>query len=370
MQVQHQPKPQLLISTFLLFFIIHDMQVSIGIHGFQRIIYQESKHDAWISVTLSGILTYILIYVIIKTLQIYGSSDIYGIQYDVFGNLLGKLMNALYILYCLVAFIVIMKNYIEVIQTWMYPQVPNWFLSISLLLLVIYGVTGGIRVMVGVSFFNIIFSLWLYGFVGFPLRYSELHQFWPVLESDLQSLLKGTYKMTLSMIGFEILYVIYPHLKEKDKAQRFAQMGNAASTILYLILMLVSIAYFGSGQLERTIWPTLSIFKIVKFPFVERTEYIAIAFWMIIIIPNLMYYLWAAVRGVNRSFQKKDSHFIWIFSFIILIVTLSFNSRQNINNFNDYFARFAFYYIFCYPIILFLFVLLKKKIRKSKEKQT
>ncbi|CAG9607203.1 GerAB/ArcD/ProY family transporter [Pseudoneobacillus rhizosphaerae] len=369
MDIQYQPKPQLLLSTFLVFFIIHDIQVGVGIQGFQRIIFLEAKQDAWISVILSGILTHMIVFIMIKTLQYYGSSDIYGIHHDIYGKWIGRMMNCLYIFYCLVTSLVILKNYIEVIQTWMFPQVPTWFLSISLLLLVVYGVTGGIRVIVGVSFFNIVLSMWMLGLIGYPIRYSDYTHFLPILESNIPAILKGTFKMTFTVIGFEILYVIYPHLKEKNKVQKFAHLAIAITTILYLLLMLLAIAYFSSGQLEKSIWVTLSLFKIVKLPFIERMEYIAIAFWMLIIIPNIMLYLWAAVRGMNRTFNINESNFIWIFSLILFISSLFLNTRMKINTFNDKFALAAFYLVYCYPIILFVFVLIKKKIKGFKEKQ-
>jgi spore germination protein (amino acid permease) len=359
-----------LLSTFLLFFIIHDIQVGIGIQGFQRIIFMEAKHDAWVSVILSGFLTHLIVFIIIKTLQIYGSSDIYGIHHDIYGKWIGRMMNSLYIVYCLIASLVIMKNYFEVIQTWMFPQIPTWFFSISLLLLVVYGVTGGIRVIVGVSFLNIMFSICMLGLIGYPLRYSNITNFFPVLESNILDILKGTFKMTFTVIGFEILYAIYPHLNEKNKVQKISHLAIAATTFLYLLLMLLAIAYFSSGQVEKSIWVTLSLFKIVKLPFIERVEYIAIAFWMLIIIPNIMLYLWAAVRGMNRTFNTKGNHFVWIFSFILFISSLFLNTRQKINNFNDTFALAAFYLTYCYPIILFVFVLIKKKIKGFKEKQT
>lgn len=206
-----------MLSTFLLFFIIHDIQVGIGIQGFQRIIFLEAKHDAWISVILSGILTHLIVFMIIKTLQVYGSSDIYGIHHDIYGKWVGRMMNSLYILYCLLTSLVIMKNYIEVIQTWMFPQVPSWFFSISLLLIVVYGVTGGVRVIVGVCFFNVILSIWMLGLIGFPIRYFDYTSFLPILESNIPAILKGTFKMTFTVVGFEILYAIYPHLNEKKR---------------------------------------------------------------------------------------------------------------------------------------------------------
>jgi spore germination protein (amino acid permease) len=357
-----------MLSTFLLFFIIHDIQVGIGIQGFQRIIFLEAKHDAWVSVILSGILTHLIVFIIIKTLQVYGSSDIYGIQHDIYGKWIGRMMNSLYICYCLITSLVIMKNYIEVIQTWMFPQIPTWFFSLSLLLLIVYGVTGGIRVIVGISFFNVILSIWMLGLIGYPIRFSDYTSFLPIMESNIPAILKGTFKMTFTVVGFEILYAIYPHLNEKSKVQKFAHLAIAATTFLYLLLMLLAIAYFSSGQLDKSIWVTLSLFKIVKLPFIERMEYLAIAFWMLIIIPNIMLYLWAAVRGMNRTFNTKESHFVWIFSFILFITSIFLNTRMKINHFNDTFATAAFYFTYCYPLILFLFVLIKKKIRGFKEK--
>lgn len=369
MDIQYQPKPQLLLSTFLLFFIIHDIQVGIGIQGFQRSIFLEARQDAWVSIIFSGILTHLIVFIIIKTLQTYGSSDIYGIHHDIYGKWMGKLMNSLYIFYCLITSLVMIKNYIEVIHTWMFPQIPAWFFSISLLLLTIYGTTGGIRVIVGVSFFNIMLSIWMLGLIGFPLRYIDLNHFLPLFESNIVSILKGTYKMTLTVLGFEILYVIYPHLNEKNKIQKYAQLGIATTTILYLMIFLLSIAYFSPGQIEKSIWATLSLFKIVKLPFIERMEYIAIAFWMLIIIPNIMLYLWAAVRGMNRTFNTKESHFVWIFSFILFISSLFMNTRLKILHFTNIVGTASFYITYCYPIILFVFVLIKKKIIGFKEKQ-
>jgi spore germination protein (amino acid permease) len=368
MKVQYQPKPPFLISTFLVMFIIHANQVGIGIHGFQRVIFLVAKHDAWISVLIAGFATHIIVFVMIKTLQIYGSTDIYGIHHDIYGKWLGKVLSGLYILYCLWIFLIILKNYIEVLQTWVFPTVPVWLFSFSILLLVIYGVTGGIRMIVGVCFFSIALSIWMFAFFGYPLRFADFNQLLPVMESNLVSILKGAHKMTLTIVGFEILYVIYPYMEKKDKLQKYAHIGIAVTTIVYLFLMLIALIYFSPGQLESTIWPTLSLFKIVRLPFIERTEYVAITFWLLIILPNLMLYMWAAVRGVKRTFGINTIGVLLVFTTFIFVSSLFINTRVKINHFNDLFASMAFYSTFCYPLVLYAFVLLKKKMNSYKEK--
>ncbi|MEH7113889.1 GerAB/ArcD/ProY family transporter [Neobacillus niacini] len=367
MKVHYQPKPQSLLSSFLLIFIIQANQVGIGIHGFQRVIFMEAKQDGWISVLVAGFATHIVVFVIIKTLQIYGSTDIYGIHHEVYGKWLGKLFNSLYILYCLWIFLLILKNYIEVLQTWVFPTVPVWLFSFSILLLVIYGVTGGIRMIVGVCFFSIALSLWIFVFIVYPLRYTDFGHLLPVMESSLVPILKGAYKMTLTILGFEILYVIYPYMEKKEKLQKYAHIGVAASNFVYLLLMLLAIGYFSPGQLLSTIWPTLTLFKIVKLPFIERIEYFAVTFWLLIILPNLMLYLWAAVRGVKQSFGISQKKTLWVFATLIFVFSLFINTRIKINRFNDIFASLAFYFTFCYPLVLYAFALLKKKINTYKE---
>ncbi|NYE04009.1 spore germination protein (amino acid permease) [Bacillus niacini] len=367
MKVQYQAKPQYILSTFILFFIIHSIQVGIGIQGFQRIIFSEAKNDSWISVVLAGVFTHIVVFFIIKTLQLYGPTDIYGIHIEVYGKWIGKAVNCIYIFYCLGMFVVILNNYIEVIQTWVFPTVPTWLFSISILLLVVYGVTGGIRVIAGAGFFSIILSVWILSFIGYPLRFVDFHHLLPVMESNITSILKGSYKMTITLIGFEILYIVYPFMEDRKKVIKYAHLGVAATNILYLILMLLTLSYFSPGQLENTNWPTLSLFKIVKLPFIERTEYVAVSYWLLIILPNLLLYMWAAVRGIKRSFERKTKGVIWFFTIFLFFVSIFINTRSKINQFNDFFDNIAFYIAFCYPFILYILALIKKKMTSLKE---
>jgi spore germination protein (amino acid permease) len=265
-------------------------------------------------------------------------------------------------------FVIILNNYIEVIQTWVFPIVPSWVFSISILLLVVYGVTGGIRVIAGAGFFSIILSVWMLIFFGYPLRFVDFHHLLPVMESNITSILKGAYKMAITLVGFEILYIVYPFLEDRKQVQKYAHLGIAASNILYLVLMLLSISYFSPGQLENTNWPTLSLFKIVKLPFIERTEYVAVSFWLLIILPNLLLYMWAAVRGVKRSFGRKTNRVIWVFTFIIFFVSIFINTRLKLNQVNDILDTIAFYIAICYPFILYILALIKKKMTSLKEK--
>ncbi|MGB5945831.1 GerAB/ArcD/ProY family transporter [Paenisporosarcina sp.] len=357
-----------MINAFLLFFIIHTSQVGVGIQGFQRIVFQDAKHDAWLSVLIAGLVTHIIAIFMLKTLEMYSSNDLYGIHLDIFGQWIGNFLNCLYILYCTAAFVVILKNYSEVVQTWVFPNLQSGFISATILLLVIYTFTGGLRVIVGISFFSFVLSIWLFPMLVFPLEFSQAKSLFPILESNLIDIVKGAQSMTFTIVGFEILNVIYPFVKEKKKVKKHLHLGLLVTTLMYLSIMLVSLTFFSEGQLNKTIWATLSLFGVIKLPFIERFELIAVCYWLLIILPNLCFYLWAAYRGTIRMLKVDGTKFSWIFASIIFVASLFVQTRTQINTLNDYFSQVAFYIVFTYPIFLYVFALLKKKFSSKKEK--
>ncbi|MFJ7826501.1 GerAB/ArcD/ProY family transporter [Psychrobacillus sp. NPDC096623] len=360
-------EPNDMFNTYLLFFVIHSAQIGVGVQGFQRIVYQNAKHDAWISVILAGIATHIVAFCMIKTLEAYGSNDLYGIQQDIYGKWLGNFLNAIYILYCSIAFFAVLRNYIEVIQAWLFPDISTWFLSATLILITIYAFTGGLRVIVGISFFSVVLALWIFPMLIFPMKFATVDSLFPILEANVGSLLKGAYSMTFTILGFEILNVIYPFIKDKKKTSKYTHLALLASTFIYLSVMLVSIGYYSEGKLLRTVWATLTLFSFISFPFMERFEFVAVCFWMLIILPNLCLYLWAAYRGVIRLVNISGTKFVWIFSFIIFLGTLLVESRTQINMINNQVGKVGFYLVFVYPILLYLLTILKKKFTSQKE---
>lgn len=348
----------------LLFFIICSAQIGVGVHGFQSIIYKEAKQDAWISIIISFIAAHFIVFIIFKTLELYESNDIYGIGLDLFGKNLGNLINLTYIIYCGLAYFAIIQNYTDVINTWVFPGLSSSFTTITLLITVSYAFTGGLRVIIGVCFFSFFLSLWILIILLFPIEYANSNYLLPVLDNDFISLLKGAYSMTLTIVGFEIINAMYPYVKEKNKAQKFVHFGLLFTLAFYLFVMLVTLTFFSGEQLEKTIWATLSLFSIVRLPFLERIELITVCYWMMIILPNLCFFAWSAYRGVSRIINITDKKFIVFFSLFIFIGSLIVEKRFEINTFNNYFGYYAFYIVFVYPIFLYLIAVIKKKVFK------
>jgi spore germination protein (amino acid permease) len=372
MKVNLHPKEGLLINAFMLVFIVHSVQVGVGLAGLPRVVYLEAKHDAWISVFLAGIITSVVLLFMVQMLKQYDSADLYGIHFDIFGKWAGHSLNFIYIAYMTSTFFIILMNYVEIVQVWIFPTLPSWQLALVLILLVIYAVYGGIRVVVGVAFFSVIGTIWLAAVILVPLQFGDFTHLFPIMNSNAKQLIMGAQSTTLSMLGFEIILFVYPFVKEKQKAMFFVQMGNLLTTIIFTIATLISIVFFASNSLEKTIWPVLSMFKIVRLPNLERFEFIAVSFWMLIILPNMCFYLWAASKGFSRIFRKKQKWGVWIIAITAFAASFFIRSRYQMNTMTDIVAKLGFFFAFCYPVLLAIIVFVKKwfKRRAGKHAET
>lgn len=360
MKVNLHPKESLLFNAFFFIFIINAMQTGIGVIGLPRIVYLEAKHDAWISVLLSGGVTAIVLTMMYLMLKQYDSADLYGIHFDLFGKWVGNALNILYMLYMVMCYFVILMNYIEIVKVWIFPDLPIWLFALVLILLSIYAVYGGGRILVGLAFFSVVGTIWLIFVLFVTMQYSDPKNLLPVWNTDVKHILKGVYRSSLSMMGFELMMFFYPFVKEKNKTFIFAQIGNLVTTILFTATTVMSITFFADYGLAHTIWPLLSMFKIVRLPNLERFEFIAVSFWMLIILPNICSYLWAASKGFNRIMAWKQKKGIWIIGFMVWVGSFFIHTRFQMNAVTDFVAYLGSVAAFGYPVILSIIVLVKR----------
>lgn len=369
MSINIYPKASATLPNYLIAFMLHSNQVGVGVLGFQRYIVKESGHDAWISVILGGLLAHLTLWVMIKTLQRYPSSDLFGIHADVYGKRLGSIISLVFISYFMISAMIVLRSYIEIVQTWLFPEVSTWTFALVFLFLVFYTVNGGIRVIAGYTFITVLLAIWLLVGMIFPLQYAKWIYLFPMFSSGLKELVSGALAMALTLSGFEIIYVLFPFVQDKKRMGYHAQLALLFTNLLYLILMLVSLVFFSHDQLMKTIWASLSMEKMVRFSFLERFEFIAVSIWLFVIMPNLMLFIWGTVRGIKRLVGWNQRKTLVVIMFIIFMASVFADTRQQINLINTYFSKVSLAVTFTYPFILYFLVVIKQSWQKRKDGQ-
>ncbi|RFU69825.1 GerAB/ArcD/ProY family transporter [Bacillus sp. V59.32b] len=354
------------VSPYFAMFLVHKMQIGVGILGFERVIAKDAEYDAWISVLIAGISVNVILWMCFRMLHKDGN-DIISIHKYLFGRWFGGGLSVILFIYFLSVVITILRTYTEVIQVWMFPGVNVLMLMVIFALLVYNLVTGGFRVVTGAAFLGVLISLPLLLLKYFPLKYADFTNLMPLFDHSVKELLLSAKAMTLNYLGFEFLLMYYPFLNEPRKAEKWAHFGAIFSTIIYLISTLVSFAYYSQDQLKHSVWATLTLWKIVDLPFVERFEYVGIAIWLFAVIPNVCLGVWAVSRGMKRIFavnQRKS--LVYILGITVLACTW-FQTRQAVDQLNSMVSRFGFWIIYAYiPLLFILFMVVHKVRNKTK----
>ncbi|KAB7707354.1 GerAB/ArcD/ProY family transporter [Bacillus aerolatus] len=357
-------KVQRKIEPFIVFFVIASTQLGVGMLGFQRIVAASAGYDAWISVVIAGIATNTVMFLIYKMLK--EEADLVSIHQQVFGKWLGGMFNLLFVVYFGYALLTVARSYIEVVQVWMFPDLNVFWFTLFFFILVFYVVNSGFRVISGLSFFSIVLPLYLILVFLFILPYTDFRNFLPIYDHSIKEILQATKDLTVITLGYETILVFYPFIKNGQKSEKWAHFGLLFTTFIYLYITFLTFAYFSEEQLKETIWPTLSMLKIVQFPFIERFEYISIVNWYIIIIPNVCIYLWCASRLLKRTVNIQQRKSVVGLLFILLFLIPQLETRYQVDVLNDYIQKIGFAVNYLYIPLLFVLLLIVKKVKNKR----
>ncbi|KAB2333431.1 GerAB/ArcD/ProY family transporter [Bacillus mesophilum] len=354
------------VSPFLVFFLIHGIQVGVGILGFQRIIIKSAGNDGWIAVIAAGIIVSLVIAIQYNLLNRH-KNDIFQIQKELFGKFIGSLFGLIWIVNWIVLTVTVLRSFIEVVEVWVFSTINIYLFALIFVILIYYCLTGGFRVVTGICVLGTIIPLYLYLTFLFPLKYTHMHNLLPIWNHSIKEMSVATKDMALSYLGFSTLLMYYPYIKHAKSSQKWAHYGNILTCFIYLFLMIITIGYFSEKQISHHIWATLSLWKIVELPFVERFEYIGITSWVLMILPNICLFVWAAAQGIGRIIKIKQKKVVLFILLIVYILTVLINGRDQIDSLNHLTANLGLYMLFGYIPIICLYSYVRSKFKEKKK---
>lgn len=352
------------VNAFMVFFLMSSAQVGVGVLGFQSVINKYAGHDAWISVIVAGIAVAVVIWLIYRILNNSEKPDIVEVHRFTYGRWIGGFLSILFAIYLMMATIVVLRTYVEIIQVWMFPDMKVWGLLLVIVPLIYYIISGQFRVVVGVSFFGVVYPTFLIFTLFFPLKYGHLTNILPVFDHSVTAILQSSWLAMLSFLGISTLLVFYPFISEARKSQKFAQFGNLSTTALYTFICIISFVYYNQQELDKLIWATLGIWKIIELPILARFEYFGIATLFFAILPNLTLLSWSSTRIIHRVFHVSHKQTAMVILIIVFIASISFTGRQGVNLLNDSFSKIGAVFVFIYIPVLFVLHVIRKKVKK------
>lgn len=356
------------VSPYFLFFLIHGSQTGIAVLRFQGDISKGAGSEAWMSVLALGLSFQLLFMMMLYILKQSTAGDILSFHKDLLGKKLGGALNLVLACYFSLAGVSVVYGYIDLLQVWVFDGIPSWEYALLFCCLIFYLVSGGFRVITGVAFWGVVIPAFLLISFFSIANYLEVSYLQPLFDHSLKDHFISVKAAIPLFLGIETALVYFPFIKNGKKASKWGHFALLFTTILYTVITLVTLMFFAQGKIHHLTWPTLTMIKIIQFPFLERFEFIFIFTWLLVIMPVICLYLWSAIRAIKTTLPKIKPTYILLF---LLAGYVFVNSELTDIYYTQFIKKMvnmsSTAFLFGYIPLLFIVSVIRQFIKKQKE---
>ena len=352
------------VSPYLTFVIVHAMLFGIDFLFVSVKPIDIAGQDAWMAVLLCSLGIHIVIAMMYGILNRH-RTDLINIHIRLFGTWIGMLLNLLFAVYFLFISVYQVRLFIEIVQVWVFPDLETWSLALILLLIAYYIIAGSFRVIVGIGMFSLLNTI-LFATIFAMIPFFHFNNLLPAMTHSPNEIFNAAKELTVSYMGIEMLLFCYPFIKTPAKSQKWAHWGTLSITVLYVMEVIFGAISFKSGQLAHDIWPGLTKYGFIQFPFVERFEFIGASATVMRLFPVIGLCIWASSRIMKFTFPIRQVTVLPILLAMVFIAICLIPNRIGVDVVQYWIRLSGICVIFGYIPALFLFDMLMAKAGKPK----
>jgi len=298
-----------IIGDFGIFATVVVSMIGIGIFSCPKEVIDKVGSDAWIVTLISGVIIFLLLYLIYIVMKKNDFQDLTNILQHNFGKFLGGVIAIIFAFYSIFIVSLGMREFVEVIKLFLLRQTPTEFILITTILTGTYLVRGEIGDLVK---FNEI-SFWIMFIPAFAVFIlialnADFTNLLPVLNNKPSNYFSASKYALFCFGGFEIVYLILPYVKNKKNSARILRKSIMFVAIFYTIVMILVLAVFSKEQSRILLWPTISMIRSLYIPdtFIERWEGIVMALWILFYFTTFINSYFFSSEIVKNVFKLKD----------------------------------------------------------------
>ncbi|MCB2352834.1 GerAB/ArcD/ProY family transporter [Clostridium estertheticum] len=324
----------LTVSQFAL--IIFGSIVGVGILSLPNGVVKTAHQDGWISTLIGGI--YPLYVVVIGSYigKKFPKDNILVLSKRYFGKFFGSIFNLIFATYFIFITSMIASYYINLMRTYIVGFLSPIKIIAILFICIIYAVSKDLKVIGRISEISFYLTIILILSSIAALRYGNITNIYPVFGSGFSSIARGTVKSAFAYAGAEIILLIYPLLKEKNKMLVSSLISVTFVIIMYVWCVFITIYYLGPDIVNKSYWSFLLVTGGLTISAINNYKYIFILLWSLIAFKSMSIDAYASIHILKDFTHRIEIKKICFFMYP-LFVYLAFKygneiSRQNISD--------------------------------------
>lgn len=342
--------------------------IGMGILSLPKDLTKEGKWEGWITAIISAIYPIYIVLMSYFLSKKHPNENILILSKKYMGNILGTLMNVIFLFIFIFYFITEAVGASDLLRTYIVPFVSNFKFLVIFIILVAVTTYRGLKLISKISEIVFYFII-IIGLITLIAIYRGSYlNVMPIISSQIFNSIKNISNGFYSYIGIEIILLVYPSIQDKSKVMRSSLKSVIIVCAIYTWVTFVTIYYFGVSIIQKTIWPTLYIIESLRLSLINNFRLLALFLWILlsILVSSIYYYGFTFIfKDCIKSLSRK----IIIISFMPLTLGLCLFIRNEISR-REYISMIIPYaVIFNALYVLIIVLLVKIKEGKNHEKK-
>ncbi|MFJ5760336.1 endospore germination permease [Neobacillus sp. NPDC093182] len=315
------------ITAFQTTAIIINSTIGISVLALPRIASEKVGSGAFLVTLIAIVLFMLIMWVVAKLSKRFPAESIVEYSQRVIGRPLGKLAGLLLICFFIVTTSLVLREFGDVMNTTLLPDTPITATLFGMLLLVAVSTRNTFSVISYMHTYYLPFIVIpLILMVVFAIQDVEMRHMKPYIGNDTTfvDFFAGGFALTglpFFHIGFFIITVLAPYMKEPKKIVKACFWGSFISGIMILLGVGITVAVFGSEEVKASLWPMLVLTRMTELPaaILERVDVIFLVVWIISAFTTILSGYLISIELFSKLFALRSHR---VMSYIIFPVVL------------------------------------------------
>lgn len=349
------------ISLITLFLIGDTLIFAIG---------SEAKKSFWLAIILAGVFAIPLIFVFLNLYKTFPDKTLLEINEALFGRLLGKFLNLLFLIFVLQDVISVLRSFGEFVITVGFPETPMAVPIIFIIILSIWASKEGIEVLGRYSqFFLIPVTIFITLAYVLLIPNMNINNIRPLYYIELVPLMQGTISAFTFVFGeIIIVFMVFKISTIRDFKESLYYKGVFFAGLIIFITSLTQVLVLGINAYSTTYFPSYETVSRIRIgDFLQSLELIVAIIFVLATFLKISFCIYVVAKSTANILNFDDYRF-FVTPLGLMIINLSLVVYRDIMHLFQWAEKFWTY--FALPFELFLpiliFVIAKIKCTKSK----
>lgn len=317
-------------------FAVASFVIGLSVLTLPRAVTDATKSsDGWISILIGGAIALFFTWISAKLASRFPKQTFFEYTALIVTKPVAFLLTFLFAVYSVFFVSFEIRGVGNVAKQYLFDRTPVEVISLIMLLVVVYGVSGSRAALLRLNLMFLPIVL----FIGFlllfmSLGFFEITNLKPFFIAGWMDIVKGAKETLLAFLGYEIILFYIAFMNHPKDAPKAAMVGISIPFVFYFLVYIVTIGVSGVEVSMSIVYPFIEVAKEIEVPgeFFERLESLFFTIWTMTIFNTAVMALDLSILAWGSMFRNVKK-MTWIFVLTPLIYIIAMTPQNLIEYF-------------------------------------